>query len=327
MRDRAVTCVFMTPSVANLLGEGPFPQLRVLLCCGEELPVELALRWRGRPGLHFVNGYGPTEVTVIATYQEHFPQAPLPPSIGLPAANYTAYLLDDHLNPVPAGVIGELHLGGASVARGYLNRPELTAARFIKDPFAPNGTTFDDVGGDFPGADRRRPDSGRLYKTGDLCYRRPDGSIVFVGRVDHQVKLRGLRIELGEIETTLTAHPQIDKAVVIVTTSPSGDQDLTAYLGPTAGQTPDLTAIRAHLASKLPAYMIPAHFVTLAEFPLNASGKINRRALPAPATPATTIAAGLTDASGPARLTPPARPMAPARPPLRTCPPPQPRPP
>ncbi len=182
------------------------------------------------------------------------------------------------------------------MARGYLNRPELTAARFIKDPFAPDGATFDDVGGD-PGADRRRPDSGRLYKSGDLCYRRPDGSMVFVGRVDHQVKLRGLRIELGEIETTLAAHPQIDKAVVIVTTSPSGDKDLTAYLGPTAGQTPDLAAIRAHLASKLPAYMIPAHFITLAEFPLNVNGKVDRRALPAPATPATTIAAGLTDAS------------------------------
>jgi amino acid adenylation domain-containing protein len=317
MRDRAVTCVFMTPSVANLLGEGPFPHLRVLLCGGEQLPTELALRWRGRPGVHFINGYGPTEATVIATYQEQFPRSPLPPSIGLPSANYTAYLLDDHLNPVPAGVIGELHLGGASIARGYLNLPELTAARFIKDPFAPDGAALDEAGADrpgidSPGVDRGRPDGGRLYKTGDLCYRRPDGSIVFVGRADHQVKLRGLRIELGEIETTLTAHPQIDMAVVTVITSPSGDQDLTAYLGPTADQIPDLTAIRAHLASKLPAYMIPAHFITLAEFPLNASGKVNRRALPAPVTPATANATGLADASDPASAAGPASASSPA---------------
>lgn len=275
MHDRAVTCVFMTPSVASLLGEGPFPQLRVLLCAGEEMPTDLALRWRGRPGLQFINGYGPTEVTVLATYQEQFPQSPLPPSIGLPMANYTAYVLDDHLNPLPVGVIGELHLGGASVARGYLNRPELSAARFIKDPFSPDG---------------------RLYKTGDLCYRRPDGSIVFAGRVDYQVKLRGLRIELGEIETNLAAHPQIDQAVVIVTTSPSGDQNLTAYLCPVADQLPNLTEIRAHLAAKLPAYMVPAHFVTLAEFPLNANGKVDRRALPAPAYTAIAGPTGSIDA-------------------------------
>ncbi|HEX9624112.1 MAG TPA: amino acid adenylation domain-containing protein, partial [Streptosporangiaceae bacterium] len=267
MRERKVTCVFMTPSVASLLGEGPFPHLRVLLCGGEEMPVELALRWRDRPGVHFINGYGPTEVTVIATYQEHKSDFPLPPSIGFPAANYTAYLLDDHLNPVPVGVIGDLHLGGASVARGYLNRPELTAARFIDDPFAANG--------------------GRMYKSGDLCYRRPDGSLVSVGRVDHQVKLRGLRIELGEIETTLTAHPQIDQAVVLVTTGPAGDKDLTAYLCPAVGETPDVAEVRAHLAAKLPAYMVPAQFVTLAEFPLNVNGKVDRRALRAPAYPAT----------------------------------------
>ena len=228
IRDRAVTCVIITPSVASLLGDGQFPHLRLLLTGGEEMPSELAVRWRDRPGLHFVNGYGPTEVTVLATYQELSADSPLPPSFGLPMANYTAYLLDDYLNPVPVGVVGELYLGGASVARGYLNRPELTApilkARFIDDPFATAGP---DVA-----------DKPRLYKSGDLCYRRPDGSLVFVGRADHQVKLRGLRIELGEIETTLAAHPQIDKAVVLVTTSPAGDKDLTAYLCPAPVQQP-----------------------------------------------------------------------------------------
>ncbi len=253
MRDRAVTAVALTPSAATALLDGAdLPDLRILMFGGEELPSELVLRWR-RPGLTIVNIYGPTEVTVVSTYAELTASAELPPSIGFPTPNYQAYVLDAHLNPVPAGVLGELHLGGASVGRGYLNRPELTSARFIDDPFRPGG---------------------RLYKTGDLCFRRRDGSIMFAGRADHQVKVRGLRIELGEIEATLAACPGVDQAVVL-----ASSDTLTAYVRP--GDA-DLDALRVHLARTLPPYMIPARFVALEQFPLNASGKVNRHALPAP---------------------------------------------
>ncbi len=261
MRDHGVTMATLTPSVAVLLGDADLPALRMLLCGGEEMPPELAVRWRGRIP-QFVNGYGPTEVTVLATYAVLTPDAPLPPSIGFPLANYQAYVLDEHLNPVPVGVTGELYLGGASVGRGYLGRPELTAGKFIDDPFRPGG---------------------RLYKSGDLGHRRRDGSLVHDGRTDHQVKLRGLRIELGEIEATLTAHPKVDQAVVAVTTNRTGARELTGYVSP-AGL--DLAELREHLGATLPAYMVPASFVTLDDFPLTRNGKIDRRALPAPVSEA-----------------------------------------
>ena len=137
------------------------------------------------------------------------PSTPLPPPIGRPKPNYQAYVLDAHLNPVPVGVTGELHIGGAGVARGYLNRPELTSERFIPDPFRPGG---------------------RLYKTGDLVRRRPDGTLVFAGRIDDQVKIHGLRVELGEIEAALLSHPDVSQAVVTVVTDPAGDRQLAGYL-------------------------------------------------------------------------------------------------
>ena len=188
---------------------------------------------------------------------------PLPPPIGRPKPNYQAYVLDPDLNPVPVGVTGELHIGGAGVARGYLNRPDLTNQRFIPDPFTPGH---------------------RLYKTGDLARRRPDGTIVFAGRIDHQVKIRGLRIELGEIETTLTTHPAITQAIVTVTTDPAGHPQLTAYLRPQPDTTPAIADIRQHLARLLPAYMIPSHLIMLDKLPLTAHGKIDKAALPAPET-------------------------------------------
>ncbi len=164
-------------------------------------------------------------------------------------------------------MVGELHIGGAGVARGYLGRPGLTADRFIPDPF---GAT--------PG--------GRLYRTGDLARRRPDGALVYCGRIDHQVKINGLRIELGEIETALAAHPAVAQAVVTVVTGKSGPRSLAAYLRPRAAarSAPELTVaeLRAYLSGRLPGYMIPAHLITVAEFPLNASGKIDRAALPPP---------------------------------------------
>jgi amino acid adenylation domain-containing protein len=262
MRDAQVSFACLTPSVASLLADEQFPDLRVLMCGGEELPAELARRWI-RPGLRFVNDYGPTETTISATFMELDAGTELPPPIGRPLRTYQAYVLDAHLNPVPAGAVGELHIGGAGVARGYLNRPELTQERFIPDPFRAE-----------PGA--------RLYKTGDLARRRPDGSIVFAGRADGQVKIRGLRIELGEIETALAAHPAVAQAVVAVTSGPAGDRQLTGYLRAEPGTEPTHADLRAHLARTLPGYMIPAHLIAVREFPLNSSGKIDRQALPAP---------------------------------------------
>ncbi|HET9894389.1 MAG TPA: amino acid adenylation domain-containing protein [Streptosporangiaceae bacterium] len=253
LRDRAVTVACMTPSAAVvLLGDADLPDLRVLMFGGEALPSELVLRWR-RPGLRVVNIYGPAEVTVVSAYAEMTADAELPPGVGFPTPNYQAYVLDAHLNPVPTGVMGELYLGGAGVGRGYLNRPELTRERFIDDPFRPGG---------------------RLYKSGDVCFRRRDGSIMFVGRADDQVKLRGMRIEPGEIEAAIAACPGVGQAVVLAIAD-----SLVAYVQPA---DVDIGSVRVRLARMLPAYMIPAHFVTLAEFPLNASGKVNRSALPAP---------------------------------------------
>ena len=260
IRDRHVTFACLPPAVLSLLAGQQFPGLRVLMAAGEELPSELARRWV-RPGLRFVNGYGPTEATVIATYAE-LDATMLPPPIGRPTwPNYQAYVLDKHLNPVPVGATGELHIGGASVARGYLNQPELTQSRFIPDPFR----------------------GGRLYKTGDLVRRRPDGAIVFLGRIDNQVKIRGLRVELGEIETALTTHQAVAQAIAVVSPDPAGEPQLAAYVRPADGGTgPDPSELRDYLARQLPGYMIPAYLITVDSFPLNSSGKIDKSALPPP---------------------------------------------
>ncbi len=269
LRSAGITFVLLPPAVLSLLDDEPFPALRVLLTGGEELPGELARRWAGRD-LTFVNAYGPTEATVMATYQVLDSGSPAPPPIGRAnRPNYQVYVLDPQLSPVPAGVIGELHVGGAGVARGYLNRPELTRERFIPDPFS-----------EAPGA--------RLYKTGDLVRRRPDGAIVFVGRIDDQVKIRGLRIELGEIEAALLAHPGVAQAVAAVVTGPAGDRQLAAYLRPACDRPePRLEELREHLARRLPGYMVPAELVVLDRFPLNASGKVDKAALPPPQLTAT----------------------------------------
>jgi amino acid adenylation domain-containing protein len=260
MREAEVTFACLPPAVLNLLTGQDFPALRTMMSAGEELPPEVARQWL-RPGLRLVNGYGPTEATVIATYQE-LDASMSPPPIGLPTwPNYQAYVLDPALNPVPAGVLGELHLGGAGVARGYLNRPELTGQRFIADPFRPGG---------------------RLYKTGDLVRRRPDGSIVFAGRTDDQVKIRGLRVELGEIEAALASCPGVAQAVVAVRTDPAGEKELAGYLRLRAGAQVSAADARQHLAGRLPPYMIPGGLVFVDEFPLNASGKIDKSVLPAP---------------------------------------------
>jgi acyl-coenzyme A synthetase/AMP-(fatty) acid ligase len=260
MRDQKVTFASLPPAVVNLLTGQDFPDLKILMPAGEALAPELARAWL-RPGLRLVNGYGPTEDTVIATFAE-LDGTVLPPPIGLPVANAQAYVLDKHLNPVPVGVVGELHMGGAGVTRGYLNAPELTEQRYVPDPFRPGG---------------------RLYKTGDLVRRLPDGNIVYLGRIDGQVKIRGLRVELGEIETGLVGHPSVAQAVVIVIEDRSGEKQLAGYVrfdpeGPEA----TVAELRQHLASLLPKYMIPTYLVVVDAFPLNTSGKIDKSKLPAP---------------------------------------------
>jgi amino acid adenylation domain-containing protein len=274
IRDREVTFACLPPAVLNLLTGEQFPRLRMLMAAGEEFPVELERAWL-RPGLRLVNGYGPTEDTVIATFAE-LDGSVVPPPIGLPTANQQAYVLDANLNPVPVGVAGELYLGGAGVARGYLNAPELTRERFIPDPFR---------GGEVPGA--------RLYKTGDRVRRLPDGNIVFLGRFDSQVKLNGgLRVELGDVEAALTAYPAVAQAVVIVAENAAEGKHLVGYVRPVAsGSGLDLADLRRHLARQLPGYMVPSHLAVVEAFPLNASGKIDRSALPAPVSAATDGAA------------------------------------
>jgi amino acid adenylation domain-containing protein len=262
MRDSRVTFACLPPAVLNLLIGEDFPELATLLSAGEELSSELLRHWL-RDGLDIYNGYGPTECSIGSTFMKLEPSTPLPPPIGRPKPNYRAYVLDGDLNPVPVGVTGELHIGGAGVARGYLNRPELTTEKFITDPFIPGG---------------------RLYKTGDLVRRRPDGTIVFAGRIDNQVKIRGLRVELGEIETALTTHPAIAQAVATVITDQAGHQQLAAYLRPANGTTPAPADIRQYLAARLPGYMIPGYLITVDHIPLTPNGKIDKSALPAPAT-------------------------------------------
>ncbi len=266
IRDAGVTFACLPPAVLNLLTGEDFPGLRLLLSAGSELSSELLRAWL-RDGLEIYNGYGPTEAAIGATFMRMDAGTQLPPPIGRPKPNYRVYVLDSYLNPVPVGVVGELHIGGAGVARGYLNRPELTRDRFIPDPFVPGQ---------------------RLYKTGDLVRRRADGTIVFIGRIDDQVKIRGLRVEPGEVEAALMACPGVAQAVVTVVTDAAGEPQLAGYLRPVPGSPPEESAVRQQLALNLPAYLVPTFLTMVDEFPLNANGKIDKTALPAPQAQAAT---------------------------------------
>ncbi|MBC8943737.1 non-ribosomal peptide synthetase [Xenorhabdus indica] len=247
----------------------PPPALRSVAASGEKAEVRHLHAWLTHPAAQacrWINIYGPTETTVNATACPYEP-GQRPPAddipIGRPMANTTVYILDPQGQPVPVGVTGEIYIGGEGVARGYLNRPELTAERFLPDPFRP-----------VPGA--------RMYRTGDLGHWRPEGSVHYLGRNDFQVKLRGFRIELGEIETHLGACPGVKDALVIVREDDPGDKRLVAYLVPDTPGPLDAARLRDQLSHHLASYMIPGAFVTLAAFPLNPSGKIDRQALPAP---------------------------------------------
>jgi thioesterase domain-containing protein/acyl carrier protein len=212
------------------------------------------------------NLYGPTETTIWSTgYKVTNGREPV--LIGRPIANTQCYLLDGQGQPVPVGVTGELHIGGDGLARGYLNRPELTAEKFVHDPF--------------------RGGKARMYRTGDLARYRPDGNIECLGRIDHQVKIRGYRIELGEIEARLIEHPAVREAVVIAREDTPGDKRLVAYYtaspaGASGEQTAGAEQFRPHLSTSLPEYMIPAAYVRLESLPLTPNGKLDRKALPAP---------------------------------------------
>ncbi len=229
-----------------------------ILCGGEALPRELAIQLLEK-GQTLWNLYGPTETTIWSLMFQ-VTDATAPISIGQPIANTQVYILDRYLQPVPIGVQGELHIGGAGLARGYLNRPDLTGEKFIKNPFSDN-------------------QNSRIYKTGDLARYLPDGNIEYLGRIDNQVKIRGFRIELGEIEAVLAQHPLVTENAVIVHEASKTDKRLVAYLVPHQGQVIENTALRDFLKERLPDYMIPSAFVTLENLPLTPNGKIDRRAL------------------------------------------------
>ncbi|MCX5661183.1 MAG: amino acid adenylation domain-containing protein [Planctomycetota bacterium] len=265
LRDERINVVVMPPSaLAGVSDMKPtdveLPDLRIVTVAGEACPAEVVGRWaRGRS---FFNLYGPTETTIWATMSRCV-DGSRPPTIGRAIANTQAYILDAALQPLPVGVPGEIVLGGVGVARGYLNRPELTAERFVPDPFAGK-----------PGE--------RLYRTGDLARWLPSGEIEFLARIDHQVKIRGFRIELGEVEAALRGQPGVADAVVIAREDRPGDKQLVAYVAPNEGQSLDPRELRAAVRAQLPEFMTPSAIVLLRELPRTPNGKVDRKALPAP---------------------------------------------
>ncbi|OKJ09237.1 non-ribosomal peptide synthetase [Kitasatospora sp. CB01950] len=267
IREEAVTTAHFVPSMLQAFVQEPGVEectaLRRVMCSGEALPRSLQDRFFARSGAELHNLYGPTEAAVdVTAWACRRDDDPRPVPIGHPIANTRMYVLDRALRPVPSGVAGELHIAGDNLARGYLGDPGRTAERFVPDPFDPA-----------PGA--------RLYKTGDLARLRSDGAIEYLGRLDHQVKLRGLRIELGEIESVLTGHPQVREAVVTARRQAAGDVRLVAHLT-AEGDAPATGGLISFLKERLPEYMVPSAFMVLDAFPLTVSGKTDRRALPEP---------------------------------------------
>ncbi|TDZ42649.1 non-ribosomal peptide synthetase [Mycobacteroides franklinii] len=268
VRRRGVTVLHMVPA---LLGSVLlFPEARELRGLrhvpvgGEALPGEVADKFATVFDAELRNHYGPTEAVVCSTHMSvDGPQGNAIVPIGIPNRNVYAYVLDQALALVPAGVVGELYLGGTQLARGYRDRPTLTAERFVADPFSPGG---------------------RLYRTGDLVRRNASGQLEFVGRADEQVKVRGYRIELGEVEAVIGADPRVGHCVVTVVEDPQVGPMLAAYVVPAAGSTPeiDLDELRARAQEMLPGYMVPTAFAVIPEIPLTTSGKLDKRALPAP---------------------------------------------
>ncbi len=260
-----VTVVDFVPSMLQLFLEHSDVErcttLRHVICIGEALPADLRDRFFARLDVPLHNLYGPTEAAVAVTHWTCRREQTLPfVSIGRPIANTQCYILDTHLEPVPIGVSGELHLGGVQIGRGYHNQPELTAQKFIPDPF-------------------QSDPNARLYKTGDLCRFLSDGNIQFLGRIDNQVKIRGYRIELDEIESVLASNPDVSNCVVSADENKRGEKTLEAYLIPAENSVLSVGLLRKWLAGKLPDYMIPSRFFSITAIPLSPNGKVDRRAL------------------------------------------------
>ena len=268
IRKEGITTVYFVPSMLRVFVEAAGVEkatsLRRVICGGEGLPKETMERFLARLGgteLH--HSYGPTETSIAASEWlcvrgANKGMAP----IGRPPANTQLYLLDDYLRPVPVGAAGELYIGGVHVGRGYLDRAELTAERFVPDPFSRE-----------PGA--------RFYRTGDRARYLPDGNLEFLGRVDSQVKIRGYRIELGEIEAVVSAHPAVKSTVVLIREEADGDKQLVVYLLPQEDANISADEVRSFLRAKLPDYMVPSWIVMVDDLPLTANGKVDRRRLPA----------------------------------------------
>ncbi len=271
IREHGVTHLTLPPSALGAMSAEMLPSLKTLIVAGEACPPELAAVWA--ENRVFINAYGPTESTVCASAWTYRTGTNILP-VGRPIANIRLYILNAHFQPQPAGVSGELYISGASLARGYLSRPDITAEKFLPNPFSGE-----------PGA--------RLYRTGDIARYLPDGNIEFLGRRDHQVKIRGFRIETGEIEAALSAHPTVREQIVIARKHDEGDTYLIAYVVETANvfSSESRTAyparnraeeLREYLKQKLPEYMVPAFIIFLETMPLTPNGKIDRQALPKP---------------------------------------------
>ncbi|SEI21614.1 amino acid adenylation domain-containing protein [Pseudomonas asplenii] len=269
IKAEQITTLHFVPSMLDIfLAHGDVSRcasVKRVMCSGEALPGSVVRRFKAQlAGAELHNLYGPTEAAVDVTAWNcagPIEQTPDNTPIGKPIANTRMYLLDGQMQPVPLGVVGELYIGGVQVARGYLNRPDLTAERFLKDPFSSQA-------------------EARMYRTGDVARYLADGNIEYLGRNDDQVKIRGLRIELGEIQARLTAFPAVQEAVVVAREDVPGDKRLVAYY--TATERQEIEALRAHLLEQLPDYMVPAVFVHLEVLPLSPNGKLDRKALPAP---------------------------------------------
>ncbi len=266
IRREGVTTMAVPPPILATIPSRSLPSLRTVLVGGDRCPADLANRWAALGGsFRLLNCYGPTETTIYSSFHPCAGPYRHDPSIGRPIGNTRMKVVDRQGQVVPIGVPGELWVAGAGTARGYLSRPALTAERFVPDPFA-------------------REPGLRVYRSGDLVRFLAGGEIEFLGRIDRQVKLRGLRIELGEIEAILAEHPAVRECAVLVRPAASGESRLVAYLVVGDGEAPEVRELRELLAAKLPVYMMPAAFVTLPVLPLAPTGKLDRAALPDPET-------------------------------------------
>lgn len=256
MRDRRITVLMTTPSLLEFLDPAGLPDLRVMSVGGEPFSAALTSEWA--PGRRFINGYGPAEATVevVAKVCEGFWETS--PPIGRALANHRAHVLDERMREVPPGIPGELYVGGPGVARGYLGRAALTGQMFVPDPF--HGTA-----------------GSRLYRTGDLVSRLPSGDMQYLGRVDRQVKIRGMRVELGEVENALARHLDVSRAAAVVSSDRAGEPRLVAFVAGREGTTPGDVAAAA--ATWLPSFMLPSEIIVLDAIPLTDSGKADARRL------------------------------------------------